>query len=158
MALRPIVLHPDPLLRTHCAPVIAFDDGLQALVDDMLETMYAASGRGLAAPQVGSRLRVFVMDIGWKEGASAPLIMVNPEVTPLLRALVTGPEACLSIPGQVSQVPRAPRVVARWQDRDGNCHTRQFDGIAAICLQHEADHLDGVLCIDREIASAPPAE
>ncbi|MCC5973647.1 MAG: peptide deformylase [Rubellimicrobium sp.] len=159
MALRPIVLHPDPVLRAPCAPVAEFDDPLRVLAADLLETMYAASGRGLAAPQVGSTLRIFVMDTGWKEGTSDPLVLINPKVVPLLRALVTGPESCLSVPGRVSQVPRSPRVAARWQDLDGTWHERQFDGIAAICLQHEADHLDGVLCIDREVSStpAPPA-
>ncbi len=154
MALLPILLHPDPVLRAVAQGVERFDEALAQLVEDMFDTMYAAPGRGLAAPQIGRSIRLFVMDVAWKEAAPEPRVFVNPEVTALEEAPVTGIEGCLSIPGRVSHVPRAPVVRVRWQDQAGTAHEAQFEGMAAICIQHEADHLDGVLCIDREVA--PP--
>ncbi len=151
MALRPILLHPDPVLRTRCAPVAGFDAGLRALVADMFETMYDAPGRGLAAPQVGEALRLLVMDTGWKDGASAPQVFVNPVILSGSEAQAVHEEACLSIPGQSSRVRRPATVTLRWQDLDGAVHEGAFDGIGAVCVQHEYDHLDGILCIDREI-------
>lgn len=158
MALRPILLHPDPVLRARCAPVAAFGEGLRALVADMFETMYDAPGRGLAAPQVGEALRLFVMDTGWKDGAFAPQIFVNPEIVARSEAQAVHEEACLSIPGQSSRVRRPAEVTLRWQDLDGARREGTFAGIAAVCVQHEYDHLDGVLCIDREIGPGEDAQ
>lgn len=151
MALRPILLHPDPVLRARSAPVASFDAGLRALVADMFETMYDAPGRGLAAPQVGEALRLFVMDTGWRDGASAPQVFVNPEIVARSEAQAVCEEACLSIPRQSSRVRRPAEVTLRWQDLDGAMHEGAFAGIAAVCVQHEYDHLEGILCIDREI-------
>ena len=155
MTLRGIRLLPDPVLREACLPVVAFDARLRDLAADMLETMYAAPGRGLAAPQVGVAARLFVMDVDWKTGTPAPHVFVNPVIVARSDDTVTGEEACLSIPGQVSRVTRARAVTLAWQDLDGAAHERLFDGFAAICVQHEADHLDGVLCIDRVDATTP---
>jgi len=159
MASRPIATVPDPVLRAPCAPVEAFDEGLAALARDMLETMYAAPGRGLAAPQVGVALRLFVMDVGWTEGAPDPRVLVNPEVAFASQEVVTREEACLSIPGRASTVTRPERVRLRWRDLDGTPREGGFEGFAATCAQHEIDHLDGILCVDREEPApegAPP--
>ena len=157
MALRPIVQVPDPVLRGVAAPVERFDEGLRDLARDMLETMYAAPGRGLAAPQVGLGLRLFVMDVGWKEGAPDPQVFVNPEVLGVSDETATREEGCLSIPGRVSRVTRPAEVALRWLDLDGAVQEDTFGGFAATCVQHEIDHLDGVLCIDREEPEEPEA-
>lgn len=146
--LLPILRWPDPRLLLPCAPAV-LDDDLRALAADMLETMYAAPGRGLAAPQVGRLVRMFVMDVTWKEGVLTPQVFVNPEVVELSAARVTGPEGCLSIPGPVTEVERAEAVRMRWTDLDGQLHEAELTGFAAICAQHEYDHLDGILTLDR---------
>ncbi len=146
---RAVVLHPDPVLRAVAVPVTRFDEGLARLAEEMLDTMYAAPGRGLAAPQVGVSQRLFVMDATWKDGPRRPCVFVNPEIV-AGEGRVTGPEACLSIPGRTVQVERDAAVTVRWQDLGGAAHEARFDGFEAICIQHETDHLDGVLCIDRE--------
>ena len=148
--IRPIVQVPDPVLRAVADPVERFDGDLRALAEDMLETMYDAPGRGLAASQIGLGLRLFVMDVGWKEGTSDPRIFVNPEVVDASEERVTREEGCLSIPGRVSRVTRPNGVGLRWQDLDGAEREERFEGFAATCVQHEIDHLDGILCTDRE--------
>jgi peptide deformylase len=148
MPVHPIVLLGDPVLRARAAVVTVFDAGLKTLADDMLDTMYAAPGRGLAAPQVGVSLRLFVMDIGWKDGAPDPQVFVNPRITDASDVLVPYPEGCLSIPGVTTRVARPDRVLLDWQDVNGNRLNSWFDGFAATCIQHERDHLDGILCID----------
>jgi peptide deformylase len=157
MAVRPIVLLGDPVLRGRAAAVTEFGADLKTLADDMLETMYAAPGRGLAAPQVGVALRLFVMDTGWKEGAPAPQVFVNPRITDASDVLIPYSEGCLSIPGQTSRVARPDRVALQWQDLNGAAQEGWFDGFAAVCVQHERDHLDGILCIDLPVVpeSAP---
>ena len=146
--LLPILRWPDPRLSQPCGPAI-LDDDLRALAADMLETMYAAPGRGLAAPQVGRLIRLFVMDVSWKEGTRAPQVFVNPEVVALLGDRATGPEGCLSIPGPVTEVERSVAVQMRWTDLDGQVNEAVLTGFAAICAQHEYDHLDGILTLDR---------
>ena len=155
--MRRIVQIPDPVLRQTASPVEAFDEGLKALARDMLETMYEAPGRGLAAPQVGLPVRVFVMDVAWKDGDPDPQVFVNPEVLGTSEEQVTREEGCLSISGRVSRVTRPAEVALRWQDLGGEWQEDTFDGFAATCVQHELDHLDGVLCIDRE-EPAPETE
>jgi peptide deformylase len=154
VAVLPILTHPDPVLRAICAPVTAFDDSLRGLVQDMFDTMYAAPGRGLAGPQVGRELRLFVMDVTWKTDTPAPQVFVNPELTFPTDDRSVGAEGCLSIPGDICHVPRATEVDVRWQDLEGLPRAGRFTGFEAICIQHEADHLDGILCIDRAVA--PP--
>ncbi len=152
--IRPIVQTPDPVLREVCAPVTAFDAALRELADDMLATMYDAPGRGLASPQVGLPVRLFVMDVAWKDGTPDPRVFVNPEIVGASEDLVTREEGCLSIPGRMSRVSRPAEVSLRWQDLDGQVREERFEGFAATCVQHEIDHLDGILCIDREEPAA----
>jgi peptide deformylase len=144
----PILRWPDVRLSTPCAPAEP-GAALAALAADMLETMYAAPGRGLAAPQVGRLVRMFVMDVGWKEGAPDPHVVVNPEILWTSDDRVTGPEGCLSIPGPVTQVSRAAEIRMRWTDAHGAPQEAMLSGFAAICAQHEYDHLDGILTLDR---------
>lgn len=146
MAILPIVQWPDPGLEARSAPVAG---DVATLARDMLETMYAAPGRGLAAPQVGVGLRLFVMDVGWKEGAATPLVCVNPRILWRSAARTTGEEGCLSIPGLVARVERPAEIRLGWTDLDGADHEDHLTGFAARCAQHEYDHLDGILTLDR---------
>lgn len=148
MPILPIVRFPDPMLRRPCLPVGAVDAALRDLARDMLDTMYAAPGRGLAGPQVGVARRIFVMDCTWKEGTPAPRVCLNPEILGASDTLVTNTEGCLSIPGVPAQVARPDWVVLRWSDLDGATHEERLVGFAAVCAQHELDHLNGRLCID----------
>ena len=146
---RPILIHPDPRLKKVCAPVDDLSDGLRALADDMLETMYDAPGIGLAAPQVGVLDRLIVMDCVKEEGvAPRPLIMFNPEIVAASDEMNVYEEGCLSIPEQYAEVKRPEAVDVRWIDRDGNPRQETFDGLWATCVQHEIDHLNGKLFID----------
>lgn len=145
MGVLPILTWPDPRLCAVCAPVVS---DMGALAADMLETMYAAPGRGLAAPQVGVLLRLFVMDAKWKEGSPAPQVFLNPRIIWRSDTLVAGPEGCLSLPGLSTPVARPDRLRLIWTDLDGAEQDQSFDGFAAICIQHECDHLDGILTID----------
>jgi len=144
MAVLPVLTVPDARLRQVCAPVVG---DVSALAADLLETMYVAPGRGLAAPQVGALLRLFVMDEHWKDGTFAPQVFVNPRIVDRFGA-VTGPEGCLSIPGGVVRVTRAVEVMVEWSGLDGGTQAARLTGFAAICAQHEIDHLDGVLTLD----------
>lgn len=153
MAVLPLVLWPDPRLSARAAEVTGFGPEIAALAADMLETMYDAPGRGLAGPQVGAMVRIFVMDCGWKEGAPDPRVMLNPKILSAEGA-VTREEGCLSVPGLSVPVTRPDRLVLRWQDLDGAPHEEAFEGFAATCIQHERDHLDGILHLDR----ADPAD
>jgi peptide deformylase len=150
----PILLWPDPRLTVRCAPVGKDVVGVAQLAADMLDTMYAAQGRGLAAPQVGAMLRLFVMDSGWKQGCPRPMVFVNPRLLPGdgAVALAVNTEACLSIPDREVRIARPARVRLAWQDLAGQPQEAVFTGFEAVCVQHEMDHLDGILCIDH-----PPA-
>ena len=146
---RPILLHPDPRLKKHCAPVDDLSDELRILADDMLSTMYDAPGVGLAAPQVGVLSRLIVLDCVKEEGeAPRPLIMFNPEVISASDEMKTYEEGCLSIPDQYADVTRPSEVEVRWINREGKEQMESFDGLWATCVQHEIDHLDGKLFID----------
>lgn len=148
MTLRPILRLPDPRLRQVCPPVERFDAALGRLALDMLRTMYAAPGRGLAGPQIGAMQRIFVMDCGWKEGRPDPQVMVNPEIL-AAEGAAEHEEGCLSVPGLAVPVIRPDRIRLRWQDLAGDWQEGAFTGFAAVCVQHERDHLDGILHIDR---------
>ncbi len=140
-----ILEYPDPRLRTRAVPVDAVDSRLRELIDDMLETMYAAKGIGLAATQVNVHRRLLVADIS--EGHDEPRVFVNPEI--LARdGTETSQEGCLSVPGYYDDVERAARIRVRAQDRDGKTFEEELDGLLAICIQHEIDHLDGRLFVD----------
>nr|WP_249138935.1 peptide deformylase [Actibacterium sp. MT2.3-13A] len=147
--MRPILTPPDARLRQAAAPVSAFDAGLRDLAEEMAAIMYAAPGRGLAAPQIGELRRLFVMDTGWKDsGHRSPRVMVNPEILRASDASQVMEEGCLSLPGVVVPVTRPAEVTLRWQDLDAVPREEPFTGFAAACVQHERDHLDGILCTD----------
>ncbi len=149
MALLDILIHPDPRLKKVCPPVTEVTDDLRRLADDMLQTMYAAPGIGLAAPQVGVMTRLIVMDCVKEEGAEPrPMALFNPEVTWASDEMNTYEEGCLSIPDQYADVERPAEVRVRWLDREGKAQEEQFDGLWATCVQHEIDHLNGKLFID----------
>lgn len=148
MALRPILIHPDPRLRKTAEPVAEFDDRLRALAGDMLATMYEAPGVGLAAPQIGVNRRLFVMDCAGKDEPPAPLALVNPEILWVSEEKVSTEEGCLSVPDVYGDVERAGRVRIAWRDLEGAPHAQEFGDRWAICAQHEIDHLDGRLFID----------
>ena len=147
MALREIRVVPDPVLKLKSQPVAAVDDELRALMDDMLETMYAAPGIGLAAVQVGVPKRVIVMDLA-REEPREPRYFVNPEI--LWRSEETLPheEGCLSVPEIFDEVERPARVRLRYLDYHGQPVEEEAEGLYAVCIQHEMDHLEGVLFID----------
>lgn len=151
----PIRLHPDPVLRQVARPVGTVDERARALVEDLLQAMYQAEGRGLAAPQVGALSRIFVMDTRWKEGPPRPIAFIDPEVLDVAPVSELGAEACLSIPGRVVPVWRPVAVTLAWTDQRGRPQKARFEGIDARCILHELDHLDGILCIDR--AAEDPA-
>lgn len=146
---RNIILHPDPRLKKLSEPVSDLTDDLRALADDMLETMYAAPGVGLAAPQVGVLTRLVVLDcVKADNEAPRPLIMFNPEIVSASEELNVYEEGCLSIPDQYADVTRPKEVEVRWIDRNGAEQTEVFTGLWATCAQHEIDHLEGKLFID----------
>ena len=148
MALREIITVPNPLLKQVSTPVEAVDDELRALMDDMLETMYDAPGIGLAAVQIGVPKRVIVMDLSRGEGERAPRYFVNPEIT--WRSEETQPyeEGCLSVPEIYDEVERPAKVKLRYLNYQGETIEEEAEGVFAVCIQHEMDHLDGVLFID----------
>ena len=145
MALRTILEFPDPRLRTRAEPVTRFDAALGTLIDDMLETMYAAPGIGLAATQVDVHKRLIVIDIS--EEHNEPLVLINPEILAREGEAQTE-EGCLSVPGIFDEVKRAARVRVRAQDRNGETFERDYDEVLAVCIQHEMDHLEGRLFVD----------
>ncbi|WP_341211074.1 peptide deformylase [uncultured Limimaricola sp.] len=149
MTLRPILIHPDPRLKTVADPVPAITDEIRRLADDMLETMYDAPGIGLAAPQIGQMSRLLVMDAAKEDEETArPMVLVNPSVTWASESRSVYEEGCLSIPEQFAEVERPAEVEVQWLGLDGKTHTERFDGLWATCVQHEIDHLDGRLFID----------
>ena len=146
---RPILLHPDPRLKAACDPVADLSDELRLLADDMLETMYDAPGIGLAAPQVGVMSRLIVLDCVKEEGETPrPTIMFNPEIVASSDEPSTYEEGCLSIPDHFAEVTRPAEVTVRWIDRDGAERQEDMGGLWSTCVQHEIDHLNGVLFID----------
>jgi len=146
MAVLNILEFPDPRLRTKAQPVAEVNDSLRGLIDDMLETMYAAPGIGLAATQVDVHQRLLVIDVS--EDHSEPLVFINPEVTVLDQELGEYDEGCLSVPGFYETVHRPRSISVTALGRDGQPFTRELTGLLAICLQHEIDHLDGKLFVD----------
>ena len=153
MAIRPIVEVPDPRLREISRPVEGVDDELRTLVADMFETMYAAPGIGLAAIQVGVPQRVLVIDLQEpaEEGGEPvkdPRVFINPEILTTSEQDVPYTEGCLSVPDQFAEVDRPDRIRARWMELDGKVREEEIDGLLAVCLQHEMDHLEGILFID----------
>jgi peptide deformylase len=153
MALLPILEAPDPRLRTVSTPVETVDDELRALVADMFETMYDAPGIGLAAIQVGVPKRLLVIDLQEEEDEEGepvrdPRVFVNPEILETAGEMRAYEEGCLSVPDQFAEIDRPDWCVARWLDEDGESHEERIEGLLATCLQHEMDHLEGILFID----------
>ena len=146
MALLPILEFPDPRLRTKARPVADVDGRIQKLIDDMLETMYEAPGIGLAASQVDVHEQVIVIDLS--ETKDQPRVFINPEVEVIEAELGQYDEGCLSVPGFYETVKRPRQVRVKALDRDGTPFVEEMDGLLAICLQHEMDHLDGKLFVD----------
>ena len=148
MAIRDIVLVPDPVLRQVATPVAEVDDEVRALMDDMLETMYDAPGIGLAAPQIGISKRVIVMDCSDDDDNPEPLKMANPEILSFGEEKASMEEGCLSIPGHNGEVTRPISLTVRYLDEHNESCERACEGLLAVCIQHEVDHLNGVLFID----------
>jgi peptide deformylase len=148
MALRDIIVLPDKRLRLKSKPVPRIDGDVRKLVEDMFETMYKAPGIGLAAIQVGVPVRLVVMDLSKKETESEPRVFVNPEIVSPSEEKSTYEEGCLSIPDVHEDVERPARVKVKYLDLDGKAHEDDADGLFATCIQHEVDHLNGVLFID----------
>jgi len=153
MSVLPIVEIPDPRLRLVSKPVDKVDDGVRQFVADMFDTMYAANGIGLAAIQVGVDQRILVIDLQAEEDEEgkpirAPKAYINPEILSASDELSTYNEGCLSIPDQYAEVRRPARCRVRWLDETGASHEEELDGLLATCMQHEIDHLNGVLFID----------
>jgi len=148
MTIRPILIHPDPHLRKVIPPLAEVDDTVRKLAEDMLETMYAAPGVGLAAPQIGVLKRLFVMDCNREDAGKEPTVCINPEITWASEEAVLAEEGCLSIPDIYEEVTRPVAVRLKYLDIDGVAQERELDELWATCAQHELDHLNGKLFID----------
>jgi len=148
MAKLPILTAPDPLLKQRAKAVDKVDDRIRTLMDDMLETMYAAPGIGLAAPQVGVLERVIVIDVSGEDEEPRPLRMANPEILWQSEELSSYDEGCLSLPDHYAEVVRPKQVRVRYLDQDNEIRELEADGLLATCVQHEIDHLNGTLFVD----------
>ena len=148
MAQLPIITAPDPRLKIKARPVRAVDDKVRRLMDDMLDTMYGAIGIGLAAPQVGQSSRVIVLDVAREGEKPQPLQLANPEILWRSPELTTGNEGCLSLPEHYAEVTRPAKIRVRYLDYQNEIREIEASGLLAMCLQHEIDHLDGVLFVD----------
>jgi peptide deformylase len=148
MAKLDIIIAPDPRLKLKCKPVAKVDAKVARLMDDMLETMYAAPGIGLAAPQVGVTQRIIVLDVAREDEKPAPLKMANPELVWVSDEDVTYNEGCLSLPEHYADVVRPKAIRVRYLDHQNEIRELQAEGLLATCIQHEMDHLDGVLFVD----------
>ncbi|WP_353645778.1 peptide deformylase [Mesorhizobium sp. WSM2239] len=148
MSIKPLIILPDPVLRQVSKPVSQVDAPLLKLADDMLETMYDAPGIGLAAIQVGEPLRMLVIDLAKEDEKPAPQVFINPEIVASGEERSVYEEGCLSIPDYYAEVERPATVRVKYLDRDGKLQETEAEGLLATCLQHEIDHLNGVLFID----------
>ena len=153
MTIKPLIILPDPLLRQQSKPIEQVDAEITRLADDMLDTMYDAPGIGLAAIQVGVAKRVLVIDLQEPEeedgpAVRKPLVFINPEILDPSDEVSVYSEGCLSVPDQYADVERPAAITVRWLDYDGKSHEERIDGLLATCLQHEMDHLEGILFID----------
>ena len=148
MAVLPIITAPDPRLKVTCEPVSEVDGSIARLMEDMLETMYLAPGIGLAAPQIGVTKRVLVVDVSPKDGSREPIRMANPEIVWRSDEMAVYEEGCLSLPEQYADVERPDRIRVHYLDETGARQERDAEGLLATCIQHEIDHLDGVIFID----------
>ncbi|BCG91804.1 peptide deformylase [Mesorhizobium sp. 131-2-1] len=148
MSIKPLIILPDPVLRQVSKPVERVDAPLRKLAGDMLDTMYDAPGIGLAAIQIGEPLRMLVIDLAKEDETPAPHVFINPEILESSDHRSVYEEGCLSIPDYYAEVERPAAVRVKYLDRDGKLQEMQAEGLMATCLQHEIDHLNGVLFID----------
>jgi peptide deformylase len=148
MTAHPIVLAPDPVLKAKATPVAQVDDGVRTLMQDMLDSMYGSQGVGLAANQIGVLQRVLVMDVAPKDEPPQPMKMANPEIIAKSEETAVNQEGCLSLPDHYADVERPARVTVRYLDENNEQKTIDAEGWLAVCVQHEIDHLDGVLFVD----------
>jgi peptide deformylase len=148
MAVLPIITAPDPRLKVKCEPVGTVDKTIAKLMGDMLDTMYLAPGIGLAAPQVGVTKRILVVDVSSKDGPREPIRMANPEVVWHSDELAVYEEGCLSLPDQYADVERPAKIRFRYLDEKGVLQEREAEGLLATCIQHELDHLEGIIFVD----------
>lgn len=148
MSIKPLIILPDPVLRQQSKPIEQVDSDVLRLADDMLETMYDAPGIGLAAIQVGEPIRMLVIDLAKEDEPKAPHVFINPEIVGVTDEVSTYEEGCLSIPDYYAEVERPAAIKVNYFDADGKQHLIEADGLMATCLQHEIDHLNGVLFID----------
>ena len=146
--LRKILTEPDPILRKKCEPLEKVDEETKKLMDDMLETMYAAPGIGLAAIQVGILKRLVVIDISKEEEKKKPIFLINPQIIHQSKKTSVYEEGCLSLPGQFAEIERPAECTIKYIDYDGKEKELKSDGLLATCIQHEVDHLNGILFID----------
>jgi peptide deformylase len=145
--VREIVIWPDPILKKKASPVSQVDDSIRSLVNDMFETMYAADGVGLAAPQIGVLKQVIVLDTTPRQPESKPVAMINPQII-AKEGTTRYSEGCLSVPGEAEEVERAARVTAKFLDVSGREQTIEAEGLLAVAIQHETDHLHGTMFVD----------
>ncbi len=150
MALRDVIQFPDPRLKEISKPITLVTDELRELARDMIDVMYDEPGIGLAAPQVGASIRMFVIDTEWgdDEAEKSPTVVINPEISNR-EGRITWEEGCLSVPDYTANVDRDAAITLKGQDLDGNAIEERAEGLRAVCIQHEIDHLDGILFIDR---------
>ena len=148
MAIRKILIEPDPILRKKCEPLEKVDDSVRTLMKDMLETMYKAPGIGLAAIQVGILKKIVVIDISKDEKKKDPLFLINPEIIHQSKNTSTYEEGCLSLPGQFAEIVRPAECTLKYIDYHGKKKELKAEGLLATCIQHEVDHLNGILFID----------
>ena len=148
MPVRDLKIYPDPVLRQRCLPVEAFDEELGRFIDDLAESMYAHRGVGLAAPQIGEPIRVVVVDVAQREDNPVLIELVNPEIVDTSEEECDYEEGCLSFPGEAEMVSRPAQVTVRAHDREGNRFEIVAEGLLSTALQHEIDHLDGIVFID----------
>ncbi len=148
MTVRKILMEPDPILRQKSQPVDKVDDLTRKLMDDMLETMYLAPGIGLAAIQIGVPKRIIVLDISKDPEKKEPMYFINPVIVSTSKNNITYEEGCLSVPGQFAEIDRSDRCHVKYLDYNGNHKELKSEGLLATCIQHEIDHLEGILFID----------
>ena len=148
MTIKKILIEPDPILRKKCEPLEKVDNEIRKLMKDMIETMYKAPGIGLAAIQIGILKRIVVIDIAKEEKKKNPLFFVNPEIIYRSKNTSIYEEGCLSLPGQFAEIERPSECTLRYIDYDGKEQELKAEGLLATCIQHEVDHLNGILFID----------
>ena len=148
VAVLPIIIAPDPRLKVRSAPVERVDDAVRTLMDDLVESMHTARGVGLAAPQVGVTKRVLVLAVSGDDGVPQRLRMANPEIVRASDEVISGDEGCLSLPEHYAEVTRPAAIGVRYIDYEGEVRELAAEGVLATCIQHEVDHLDGIIFVD----------